>query len=90
MKIFSYISHDGQQTIEYMLLFAGLVALIVVVLATSNLLQRNVDGGLEQAVKGIECMAETACLDTTTGCTIVCGNGCCEPGEVAVCASDCP
>ena len=90
MKIKSFLNNRAQQTIEYLLVFGGVITVILVAMTENGLMQRNVEGGLEQAVVGIECMAETACFDPAGLCVPECGNGCCEPGETAAgCAADC-
>ncbi|MBP9854123.1 MAG: hypothetical protein KBD53_04565 [Candidatus Omnitrophica bacterium] len=94
----------GQQMIEYMLLLACVITVLVVFVLKQGpgaVFKNNFEGSLAQGVKAIECMANTACFDLTTGCSPVCGNGCCEPGESMSgagvgdapwrpCAADCP
>ena len=90
MKIKSFLNNRAQQTIEYLLVFGGVITVILVAMTENGLMQRNVEGGLEQAVVGIECMAQSACFDPAGLCVPECGNGCCEPGETAAgCAADC-
>ncbi len=90
MKLEIFCNRIAQQTIEFMLLVTGIIVIIVVVITQNGLFQKNVEDGLEQAIVGIECMAETACFNSTLGCVSICGNGCCEPGEtVGGCTEDC-
>lgn len=84
-------SRAGQNMIEYILVFAGVVAVLVIAAGPGGILTRKIDESVNEAVRGIGCAAYDTCYDPA-GCPAVCGNDCCETarGETpANCSDDC-
>lgn len=72
----------GQSIIEYMLLFACIVFVLIFFLAPKGQFSTSVNKVLDQSISSIECMARSVCYEKLDiQCQPVCGNGCCEAGE---------
>jgi len=71
----------GQGMVEYMLLFAVVIIVILVAINPNGILTSSVDKVLDDAAQEIEDMAICINYCGDAVCPPVDGNGCCEPGE---------
>ncbi len=81
----------GQNAVEYMLVFAVVLMVILFFLAPKKggFMREQVDTSLDLSTEGLECMAAKICYKEG-GCGAPCGNGCCEEGEsISSCPEDC-
>ncbi len=81
---------SGQSMVEYILVFAGVIVILMVTTRPTGVITNSINSSLDAAVTGVECMTTSICYDPA-GCPAACGNGCCEPpNETAVtCSQDC-
>ena len=70
-------SKKGQSAVEYILLIASTVLVLVFVLSRQGIVTVAVNDSLDIAVDGIECMARQVCYKPG-GCPTLCPNDCCE------------
>jgi len=84
-----WLSSSGQNMIEYLVVFVGIITILFIAFRPSGIFTRRIGDTLETAVVGTKCLALEVCYDSD-GCDPVCGNGCCEEGETeGNCSNDC-
>ena len=72
----------GQNIIEYILIFAVVLIVVISVLSPWGFFKQQVGNSLEMSMEGIECMAVSVCYDPDPHpCAPVCGDGCCQQKE---------
>lgn len=90
--------NHGQNIIEYTMLFAVILIVIISVLSfSSGFFPRQVGESLDVSMEAIECAAVAVCYDPDPltnrvfphPCPPVCRDGCCQEGEEASCPEDC-
>ncbi|MFT7538881.1 MAG: hypothetical protein ACI9F2_001032, partial [Lysobacterales bacterium] len=82
----SLLSSKGQSMLEYLLMFAAVVTVLITAIGPTGFLTAKFDQ-TKTSIAIAECMAISQCFDIA--CDVVCGNGCCESGEDASCPQDC-
>ncbi len=70
-------SNSGQNMLEYILVFVGVVAVLIFALGPGGVFNSQVDRSMDEAVRGTKCMALEVCYDPD-GCAPIIGNDCCE------------
>ena len=80
----------GQNTIEYLLVFAVVLMVICLLLSPKEggFFRGQLDNALDLSMEGVECIAASVCYKTD-GCGDPCGDGCCQEGERQSCPQDC-
>ncbi len=62
LSFYEEIGRAGQSAVEYLLLFAGVVLVVIAVSNPNGILTKKLDQSLDTAVNGITTMAEKQCL----------------------------
>ncbi len=83
------LSSNGQNMIEYVIVLAGIIVVLIAITRPEGIFSRKIEESLDLAVDGTKCAALKVCYDPN-GCPTVCGNDCCEAGEtITNCPADC-
>ena len=78
MPINSKKSHSknyrlGQSMIEYILLFAAVITILIVAVGPGGIFSSKIEESLEKAAEGVRCMTNAICYDSDPlGCANVC------------------
>ncbi|VAX36365.1 hypothetical protein MNBD_UNCLBAC01-1012 [hydrothermal vent metagenome] len=86
-----FFGKSGQNAIEYMLLFSGVVVVMLFVTGKNGLLTTSIQDSMDEAMNYIQCMPLSICFEAS--CPAVAGDGCCEAEKGEVCTGaggDCP
>lgn len=93
MKRREIFNTQGQNALEYIILFAIITVTVLYAVAPklNGFVTKKTAESLDLSIEGLECMAAKVCYDPD-GCPAVCGDTCCqsEMGESATtCPQDC-
>ena len=59
--------------IEYILLFAGVIVILIVIAGPGGVLSSKIEESLDKAAEGVKCMTNAICYDSDpAGCATVC------------------